>query len=1027
MANKPLWQDYQRGIYGENPPSTTETAPYEQPFVTSVDQDKKEMLDSVQAELDSEFGEGTSKTTSDADLFGEAEAPSVVDQLHFGLKEAWLGDKDALLDTTKGYTEKYFMLEKPEEAAQLGIKPAYYERKETEWQKATKSMSTFEQLGAMLYKSQHPEQYGYEEPTDEEWILFGEHTEIEKKSKEEEELFIKKYYGEDWLDITPEERRGRMDEKTNTILQEQFPDIMGTEYAHSLAAGIGNMGVVFADPLTYVAPAATSYKLAAGIGASYGAIDAAARGLATNGYISAQDVGIGIVGGSVFGVGLRAAGKGAVKGFSKLAAQSRVRAGSKVLNEYEKALQGAINTGADWNEAVMVARLSTGIDGPTTQNLYEITGRVLNLESMGGKADRVLTDLETKASNSFFYRHINTVGEKISPFITPITDVLRDNTPRIFQALRANDAKMHFRMHTSFTQVKPWLDQFEKMSLTDQKLMQKWLRSGDKGSWKEASNMVTKYMREDPDKFTGYLKNWRAVRSALKETADDYINVGHDMKLLKHYFPRVARDAKGLGQARIGWLSTQVTKAAKEKGSALTPEEIGTLFTQATARHITKGNRAPVSGNLRPRMNKELSEYLEAHYASPAETLHSYFRTAARDIERAGFFNKFVGKGHKYKVDGSDLGKLLNKMTKTKGKGVTDEIAALTPEKREKLVEILRARFNEGEQSPKTWIQQYKNIGYTVLLGNPLSALTQLGDQAFALYKNGVRSYLKALTSQKVIEKTDIGLTEAMEELFANTSKTKRVLDIFLKKSGFNKMDKFGKDMILNAAFRKYTHLAKSTKGTKEIRNKWGRYFEGETEDLIKSLKAGDIKNENVRLLLWHELADVQPIALSEMPEKYLAHPNGRIFYMLKTFTIKQLAFMRREIFSEFAKGNHVKGTANLTAFTGIWLLANGTADGMKSIIKNEDFDVADNVVENLAQMTGFSKYSMEKGMRDGPVSSVMDFVQPPVPIVDDLAKAAFSMDATKALKAIPGVGNIIYQNIKNKEKRTAARRKSTW
>ena len=37
------------------------------------------------------------------------------------------------------------------------------------------------------------------------------------------------------------------------------------------------------------------------------------------------------------------------------------------------------------------------------------------------------------------------------------------------------------------------------------------------------------------------------------------------------------------------------------------------------------------------------------------------------------------------------------------------------------------------------------------------------------------------------------------------------------------------------------------------------------------------------------------PINSTEMPLKYLKHPNGRVFYMLKTFTIKQFDVMRRD------------------------------------------------------------------------------------------------------------------------------------
>ena len=1011
-TNKPLWQQYQRGLYGDTP-TAPDPVVSDLPTSTSASDEDAEIQNMVNGMLDQEFGDDAKqgKATnlfSDA-AFGEPDDPSLLDQLHFGFKEAWYTDEDSLVGTTKDNIEKYLIAEYPRKAARYGVDKATYGADQSLWESI---------ISSNVFKFA---------PTDEDWHNMAMITGVEGEAKLYEEEYIKKHYGKDWLDITPDERRARMDEESNALLKEQFPDIYGTEYAHSVAAGVGNLGVIAFDPLTYVAPLATSYKKAAAIGASYGAIDVTTKGLADKGYITPSEVAIGTIGGAVLGPALRGAGKGMVKVFDKAMVNTRIRTSSKLLNGYEAQVNKAVKSGADWNEAVMVARMATGMDGPTVQKMYEITGRTFNMENVGGVSNRFQNEIEKKASNSWFYRAINGTGETIAPYITPMTDVLRKHAPRMFQALRAQDAKMHFRMHNSFVRVKPWLEQVSKMSKADQTHMKKLISSGEQGAFKETAALTRKYMLADPENFRGFAKNWKAVQQELRDTAKAYDKVGHDMDILKFYFPRVTRDPNAFDKVRIGWLATQVEKAAKKKGSVLSADEIGELFAQATSRHIKKARRTPVSGNLRKRMEPELTDYLEPHYADPAQALHSYFRTAARDIERASFFNKFMAKGHKYKLDGSDLDKVINKMSKHKGAGVVNELAGMDPIRREKTAELLRARFGAGEQSPKSWIQQYKNVGYTVLLGNPLSALTQLGDQGFALYKNGIRHYIKALTSTKVIEKTDIGLTEAMEELFANTTTTKRFLDWSLKWSGFNGLDKFGKDMILNSAFRKYVHWAKNPKGLEKIRKQWGRYFEGDIEDLIKGLKKGDVKNENVRLLLWHELSDVQPIALSEMPQKYLESPNGRIFYMLKTFTIKQLAFMKREIFEEFGKGNTATGTRKLIAFTGIWLAANGGADKLKAMMKGEEFDVADNTVENLAQMTGISKYTMESGMRDGPVSAAMDFVLPPVPIVDDVAKAIASQDATKALKAIPMVGNLVYQRIKNEQKKTAKRRKSTW
>lgn len=60
-------------------------------------------------------------------------------------------------------------------------------------------------------------------------------------------------------------------------------------------------------------------------------------------------------------------------------------------------------------------------------------------------------------------------------------------------------------------------------------------------------------------------------------------------------------------------------------------------------------------------------------------------------------------------------------------------------------------------------------------------------------------------------------------------------------------------------------------------------------------------------MYLFNELAEIQPITLSEMPERYLKHPNGRIMYALKSFTLKQIDVLRKNIVQEWNKGNKIK------------------------------------------------------------------------------------------------------------------------
>ena len=190
----------------------------------------------------------------------------------------------------------------------------------------------------------------------------------------------------------------------------------------------------------------------------------------------------------------------------------------------------------------------------------------------------------------------------------------------------------------------------------------------------------------------------------------------------------------------------------------------------------------------------------------------------------------------------------------------------------------------------------------------------------------------------------------------------------------------------------------------------------------MSALKRGEF-TDNVKLMLWNELADVQPIALSEMPLKYLQKPNLRLMYMLKTFTIKQLDFMRREIFSQFAAGHYAKGTKNLAAFTSFWLLANGTADALKTVITGEQFDITDNMAENMLQMVAWSKYMGTKMEQSGPFAAGLEWLLPPTNYVDNIFVGAMGNNKEKILEPIPFVGKVLYKRLRERKKRAARMR----
>ena len=210
------------------------------------------------------------------------------------------------------------------------------------------------------------------------------------------------------------------------------------------------------------------------------------------------------------------------------------------------------------------------------------------------------------------------------------------------------------------------------------------------------------------------------------------------------------------------------------------------------------------------------------------------------------------------------------------------------------------------------------------------------------------------------------------------------------------------------------------TKGVEKLKEKWGTVFGDEMDTLIDDLRAGNM-TDNVKLLMWNELSDVQPVSLSEMPKKYLDVPNGRVWYMLKSFALKQLDIVRRDIVQQAAKkGGRNKAIAagrmgKLAFFLGSTNMATGV---VKDMLLGKDIDV-DEIPERMAWsylgVYGMSKWGASKFLEDGKlVDRGIDMIAPAAPLIDAAGGAVKEVgeddpDFSKQLKSVPLVGPMMY------------------
>jgi len=305
-------------------------------------------------------------------------------------------------------------------------------------------------------------------------------------------------------------------------------------------------------------------------------------------------------------------------------------------------------------------------------------------------------------------------------------------------------------------------------------------------------------------------------------------------------------------------------------------------------------------------------------------------------------------------------------------------------------LEIIKARFGSGEAAMSKGFQTFRNLTNTVLLGNPISAMTQIGDLAFSMHKYGYLNAAKALFGEKLVKKETLGLLNIAEDLVANPSRTARTLDRALKWSGFDRIDRLGKETYLNAALKFYKKqvLSGKPKDMEKFKKKWGGYFdEKELEDVtrqLQNLTNADVKAnripDKVREILWHEIADVQPIAKSEMPLLFNKDPKLRVLYMLRSFTIKQLDYMRRMVTEA---PNKTTAATRLAHFSMLFIAANTSIDVLKDVIRGKEFSPEDHAVDNLLSLVGGNKYMLESASKEGPARALIDYIAPPGALLD--------------------------------------------
>lgn len=501
----------------------------------------------------------------------------------------------------------------------------------------------------------------------------------------------------------------------------------------------------------------------------------------------------------------------------------------------------------------------------------------------------------------------------------------------------------------------------------------------------------------------------------LGDIGKELVDRGRLTGLKQDYFPRIVKDYEGLlehlGATKREALEKTLHEARKkalEKGRMLTAVEETKVINQFLAGR----GQATKPGFLKGRVIETVSPDLLPFYASPVESLHVYLRAATAEAEKARFFGKHL------KTENG-----LTNLSDSVGALVDNEISSgrMTEAQGTQLRYLLNDRFQGGERSMDPKLAGARNIINIGLLGNPLATLTQISDIGMSVYINGMRPTLEAAVQQlrgkSMITAKEMGLAHHVAEEFSSTGRTAKWLDFAFRKNLFAGADVGMKTNFINAAGIRIARQLETPRGQAEFAARWGEFFS--PQELVQVMDDFRARrpSDGVQSVLWSEISDVQPVSRMEMPAAYNRHPNGRILYMLKSYTIKQLDIQRRMIYDEIRAGNVGKGLTNLVKYATILTAGGVGISAVKDWILGRDTDWGPTVQENLLKTFGWSKYTMDQISKKGPLAATGEMVAPPYKMFDDIAR-----QKPQAIRYIPFIGPFLESHVFGGKERAAER-----
>lgn len=644
------------------------------------------------------------------------------------------------------------------------------------------------------------------------------------------------------------------------------------------------------------------------------------------------------------------------------------------------------------------------VDAPAGQVLLDTPKRTKKRTLSLGQS----SDYKSQSRAQLF---TDSVKHEASWFLRPFSSAVRKISPGLADRVITADFDAHATEMKYLTRASGVLQAASKLAPKDRKAISNLLLQGQ---WDQAKTIAAKYngvkVKSIGDRKPTSINLAHEIDS-IKALYDDIYNekqaVGIDHPKIDNFWHRSVKDYnalnKALGNEDRNLFEVALSKAKADKGKDLTPEEEDAVLSRvlkgtSDVVRVTEKNKKRVFKHLK-------NEYLPM-YHDAFDSLAVYITKSAKQIARARAFG-----GPKGTTGQAIVESPKDPFTRFIREALDNK--EITYKESKELIQAFQVRYGPGEQTMPEFFATLRNLGYMTRLANPGAALTNLMDLGWSGYMYGMGSTIKAAMSvargKQLARLEDVGLKIAAYEM-TDPGRFTKALTAALKYSLFSKLDRFSKETLLNAQWDKM----RKTVGTPEFVNRWEPVLgASRLARLKKDLDANKLTYDG-KLVLWHGLADVQPISASEMPLGALNNPKGRLFYAMKTYMLKQLDSVLRETVRQKDTKTAFKNTMAL----GLWLTMSGVStQTLKSMIMGKEVNpdgVPDAVMENMLRVAGLSTFAVDQLHRTGDITGfVLDLMSPPLSVLEhaysdvkkNVQEPGSSLDTLQDLPVVGALG----------------------